>query len=350
MENHKKIVLTGDRPTGRLHLGHFVGSMENRIKMQDECDECFYMIADMQALTDNADNPQKVRENVLQVAMDNLAVGLDPEKVTMFIQSEVTEIAMLYQIFMNLVTLQQISHNPTVKTEAEDKGFSLSSKFEKSEAEENQEGIPLGFLSYPVSQAADILFAKANTVPVGIDQIPVIEQTNEIVKKFNNLYGEVFQKVEGVVGDTPRLMGTDGDSKASKSKNNAIYLSDSKEDIEAKVMKMYTDPDHLKVEDPGKVEGNVVFHYLTIFDKNQDEVEDLKNQYEKGGLGDVVLKKRLIEALENFIKPIRERRRKFEEDPGRVMELLRQGTEKARTRAQKTLEEVKKVMLLNYFE
>jgi tryptophanyl-tRNA synthetase len=350
MEREKKIVLTGDRPTGRLHLGHFVGSIQNRLKLQEEGGENFYMVADMQALTDNADNPQKVHENVLEVAMDNLACGLDPEKVTMFIQSQVPEIALLYQVFMNLVTLQQISHNPTVKTEAGEKGFSMNSKFTGETENENEAGIPLGFLSYPVSQAADILFAKANTVPVGEDQMPVIEQTNEIVKKFNSLYGEVFEKVTGIVGDTPRLVGIDGDAKASKSKNNAIYLSDSREEIEAKVMKMYTDPDHVNVEDPGKVEGNVVFEYLTIFDPNQNEIEELKKQYAAGGLGDVVLKKRLVDVLDSIIEPIRERRRKFEQSPDTVIEMLRQGTERARLRAQKTLTEVMSAMEITYFE
>lgn len=370
MEQEKKIVLTGDRPTGRLHLGHFVGSIQNRLKLQEEAVENFYMVADMQALTDNADNPQKVHDNVLEVLMDNLACGLDPEKVTMFIQSQIPEIALLYQIFMNLVTLQQISHNPTVKTEAGEKGYSLGSKLlseeeivvetyqggEKIHEEISKttinrtNGIPLGFLSYPVSQAADILFAKANTVPVGEDQMPVIEQTNEIVKKFNALYGDVFEKVTGVVGDTPRLVGIDGDAKASKSKNNAIYLSDSREEIEAKVMKMYTDPEHINVEDPGKVEGNVVFEYLTIFDPNQDEVAELKQQYAAGGLGDVVLKKRLIEVLDTLLKPVRERRRKFEQSPETVMEIVRQGTERARVRAQKTLAEVMEAMKITYFE
>ena len=330
-----KIALTGDRPTGRLHLGHFVGSIENRLKLQKEADQSFYMVADIQGLTDNAENPDKVRENVLEVALDNLACGIDPKKTTMFIQSEVPEIAELTVLFLNLVTLARLKRNPTVKDEMKQKGFG--------------EDVPAGFLAYPISQAADILFCKANLIPVGEDQLPVIEQANEIVLKFNSLYGETFQKIKPVLSKTTRLVGTDGNSKMGKSLNNGIYLSDSKEEISKKVMNMYTDPGHIHVEDPGKVEGNVVFTYLDIFDDKKEEVEELKKQYEKGGLGDVVIKKRLIEVLEKFIAPIREKREKLAKDPKKVLKILEEGTEEARKAAEATMSEVRKAIKINYF-
>ncbi len=336
MENKEKIVLTGDRPTGRLHLGHFVGSIRNRIKLQDEASKAFYMVADVQALTDNADNPEKVRSNVLEVVLDNLACGVDPKKTTFFIQSQVPEIAELTVFFMNLVTLQQLSHNPTIKTEIKEKGFN--------------ESVPLGFLAYPVSQAADILFCKANTVPVGIDQMPVLEQANEIVKKFNSTYGvNLFSKINGVVSDISRLVGIDGDAKMSKSLGNCIYLSDSNEEIEKKVMQAYTDPGHIHVEDKGKVEGNVVFTYLDAFDEDKKGVAELKAQYENGGLGDIVLKKRLSKVLIDLISPIRERREEFAKKPEIVMDILKQGIEEARKEAEKTMSEVRQALKIDYF-
>lgn len=334
-QTNENIVLTGDRPTGKLHLGHYIGSIQNRLKLQNEHDGVFYMIADVQALTDNAENPEKVRSNVLEVALDNLACGLDPKKTTMFIQSQIPEIAELTIYFMNLVTLARLKRNPTVKDEMKQKGFA--------------EDVPAGFLAYPVSQAADILAFKADVVPVGEDQLPVLEQANEIVQKFNSLYGEVFKKIKPVVAENARLIGIDGNAKMSKSLNNAIYLSDSPDAIEEKVMAMYTDPNHIHVNDPGKVEGNVVFSYLDIFDTNKKEVEELKAQYTKGGLGDVVIKKRLTEILDGVIAPIREKRELLAKDPKKVMEILREGTEKALETSKKTLEEVKEAIKINYF-
>ncbi len=335
MENKRKIVLTGDRPTGRLHLGHFVGSIENRLKLQDEADKAFYMVADIQALTDNAENPEKVRENVLEVALDNLACGINPKKTTMFIQSEVPEIAELTVLFLNLVTLARLKRNPTVKSEMKDKGY--------------EENVPVGFLTYPISQAADILFCKSNLIPVGEDQLPVIEQANEIVDDFNRIYGQTFDRIKHLVGNTPRLVGIDGNSKMSKSLGNGIYLSDSYEIISKKVMNMYTDPKHIHVQDPGKVEGNVVFTYLDIFDNKKEEVSLLKKQYEKGGLGDVVIKKRLIEVLEKVIAPIREKRAELAKNPKAVMRILEKGTKEARKEAKKTMQEVKKAIKIDYF-
>ena len=334
MENKVKIVLTGDRPTGKLHLGHFVGSIQNRVKLQDEASKAFYMVADIQALTDNADNPEKVRSNVLEVVLDNLACGVDPKKTTFFIQSQVPEIAELTVLFMNLVTLQQLSHNPTIKTELKEKSLA--------------ESTPLGFLAYPVSQAADILFCKANTVPVGVDQMPVLEQANDIVKKFNAIYGvELFSKITGVVSDIPRLVGIDGNAKMSKSLGNCIYLSDSDEEIEKKVKQAYTDPGHLRIEDKGKVEGNVVFTYLDAFDEDKAGVAELKAQYEKGGLGDTELKKRLTKVLIDFITPIR--REQLAKDPKAVMKILEEGIQEARKDAQETMTEVRRALKIDYF-
>lgn len=335
MSKELKIVLTGDRPTGKLHLGHFVGSIQNRVKLQNEADKSFYMIADIQGLTDNANNPQKVRDNAIEVAIDNLACGLDPKKTTMFIQSEIPEIAELTVIFLNLVTLARLKRNPTVKDEMKQKGFG--------------EDVPAGFLCYPVSQAADILFAQANLIPVGEDQLPVIEQANEIVDTFNRYYGETFSHIKHMTGNTGRLIGIDGGVKMGKSLNNAIYLSDTKDEISKKVMNMYTDPGHIHVEDPGKVEENVVFTYLDIFDSNRAEIDDLKKQYRKGGLGDVVIKKRLIDVLENLISPIRTKREELAKNPDEVMKILEEGTKKARLVAQETMAEVKKAMKINYF-
>lgn len=326
--------LTGDRPTGKLHLGHYVGSLQNRVLLQDTHEQ-YVMIADMQALTDNAENPQKVRDNVLQVALDYLAVGIDPAKTTIFIQSLVPELAELTMYFLNLVTIARLGQNPTVKTEMKEKGFETS--------------VPAGFYMYPVSQASDILTFKPKVVPVGEDQLPMIEQANEIVEKFNRLYGPVFEKVSAVIAATPRLPGIDGKAKMSKSLNNAIYLSDSRHDIEKKVMEMYTDPEHIKATDPGHIEGNVVFAYLDIFDKRHDEVAELKHQYAQGGLGDVMLKKRLVDVLDQLIAPMRERRAQYEKNPQEVFALLEKGTQTAREVARRTLAEVRTAIGINYF-
>lgn len=329
------IALTGDRPTGRLHLGHYVGSIQNRIALQDTADKSYYMIADVQALTDNSDNPEKVRENVIEVILDNMACGVDPKKTTYFIQSQIGEIAEMTVFFLNLVTLARLKRNPTVKGEMQQKGFG--------------EDVPAGFLAYPVSQAADILFARATNVPVGEDQLPVIEQTNELVRKFNHIYGEFFNEITPVLSETKRLIGTDGQAKASKSLGNAIYLSDSDEEIAKKVMGMYTDPNHIRVEDPGKVEGNVVFTYLHIFDSQKDEVEELKKQYTQGGLGDVVVKKRLIQVLQDFIGPIRTRRQELENDKDAVMKIVEEGTKRVQEEARAYMKEMKKHMGIGYF-
>lgn len=331
----KTIALTGDRPTGRLHLGHFVGSIQNRIGLQKTADKAYYMIADVQALTDNAHNPAKVSENVIEVILDNMACGVDPKKTTYFIQSQIPEIAEMTVYFLNLVTLARLKRNPTVKSEMKEKGFG--------------EDVPAGFLSYPISQAADILFLRANTIPVGEDQLPVIEQTNELVKKFNAIYGEYFTEAKAMLSDTKRLVGIDGQAKASKSLNNAIFLSDEDDVITKKVMSMYTDPSHIKVEDPGKVEGNVVFAYLDIFDPNKEEVEELKKQYRKGGLGDVVVKKRLAQILIDLITPIRTRRKALEKDKKAVLKIVKKGTEQVQKEAQKYMKEMKKLMKIDYF-
>ncbi|HRY62647.1 MAG TPA: tryptophan--tRNA ligase [Candidatus Paceibacterota bacterium] len=335
MEKHtgKQIALTGDRPTGRLHLGHYVGSLKNRVKMQDEFKQ-FVMVADVQALTDNAENPDKVRNNVIEVALDNLAVGVDPAKTTFFIQSMIPEIAELTVFFLNLVTVARLERNPTIKNEMRQKGF--------------EGNVPAGFLAYPVSQAADILTFKATHVPVGDDQLPVLEQANEISHKFNSLYGETFSKIESIISHAPRLMGIDGGAKMSKSLGNAIFLSDDTETIKKKVMQMYTDPKHIHVNDPGSVEGNVVFDYLTIFDPKQDEVNEFKAEYRKGGLGDTVIKNRLADVLENIISPIREKREYLATKPDYVMNVLLEGTKEARKVAAETMAEVKKVMKINY--
>ncbi len=335
MTDKTKVLLTGDRPTGKLHLGHYVGSIKNRVALQEQYDKAFYMVADVQGLTDNAENPEKVRNNAIEVVLDNLACGLDPAKTTFFIQSEVPEIAELTVFFLNLVTLARLKRNPTVKDEMTQKGYG--------------EDVNAGFLIYPVSQAADILAFKANVIPVGIDQVPHIEQTNDILQKFNSLYGEVFTKVDVKLSETSRLVGIDGNAKMSKSLGNSIELSDSNEVIEKKVMQMYTDPTHIHVQDPGKVEGNVVFQYLDIFDSNKEEVAELKAQYQKGGLGDVVIKKRLIGILQEIITPIREKREFLAQDPKQIMDILKAGTEKARETARETLREVKQAMKIDYF-
>lgn len=334
--NKKSIILTGDRPTGKLHLGHYLGSLKNRIALQ-ETHEQFIMIADVQALTDNAQNPEKVRNSVLEVALDYLAVGIDPKKSTIFIQSLIPQLAELTVYYLNLVTLARLQRNPTVKEEIKQKKFGAS--------------IPAGFLCYPVSQASDITAFKANLVPVGEDQLPMIEQTAEIVKAFNRIYKtDVLVKPQAMLSSTKRLSGLDGKAKMSKSLGNAIYLSDSADELKRKVMSMYTDPKHIKVDDPGSVKGNIVFEYLDAFDADQKAVKELKAQYQKGGLGDVVLKKRLLEILDAVLTPIRVKRAELAKDPQFVMSILEQGTKVAEKVASQTLSEVKSAMKIDYFK
>ena len=344
------IILTGDRPTGRLHIGHYVGSLKNRVRMQNEgdYDKMFVFIADAQALTDNFDNPEKVRENIKEVALDYLAVGLDPNKCTMFIQSMIPELTELTFYYMNLVTVARLHRNPTVKAEIEQKGF--------------EESIPAGFFTYPVSQAADITGFKANLVPVGDDQLPMIEQAREIVRKFNNIYGETLVEPEAVLPSDEkcyRLAGIDGNAKMSKSLGNCIYLSDSEEEIKKKIFSMYTDPNHIKIEDPGKIEGNVVFTYLDVFCKEDSfekflpeykNLDELKAHYQKGGLGDMRIKKFLNSIIQEELRPIRERREELAKDIDAVYDILRKGSIEARKEVVKTLNEVKRAMKINYFE
>ena len=332
----KKIVLTGDRPTGPLHLGHYIGSLMNRVHVQDTHEQ-FVMIADMQALTDNADQPEKVRKHVYEVMLDYLSVGIDPQKTTIFIQSMIEPLSELTMYYLNLVTVARLERNPTVKTEIKQKGF------EKS--------IPAGFLMYPVSQAADISAFKATVVPVGEDQIPMIEQTNEIVRSFNRIYNcNVLVEAQALVSHVPRLPGLDGKAKMSKSLGNAIFLSDDADTIVSKVKSMYTDPDHIHVKDPGKIEGNTVFAYLDAFDSDKAKVQELKDHYQRGGLGDMVVKKYLIDVLQNLLEPMRQRRAEYAKNPQDVMKTLREGSDKARAVAGQTLHEVKEAMKLNYFE
>lgn len=331
----KKVILTGDRPTGPLHLGHYVGSLKNRVELQDSCKQ-YVMIADAQALTDHAKEPEKVRENILEVALDFLAVGIDPRKTTICIQSLIPELFELTAYYLNLVTWNRLKHNPTVKAEIVQKGFG--------------EAVPAGFMVYPVSQAADITAFKANLVPVGEDQLPMIEQTNEIVRHFNQIYKqEVLVRAEALIPKVARLPGTDGGMKMSKTLGNCIFLSDPPDLIQKKVMKMYTDPGHIRVEDPGKVEGNPVFTYLDVFDPDKAKVQELKEHYQRGGLGDVVVKRYLNEILQSFLEPIRTARENYAKDPSQVMEILKQGTEAARSVASKTLSDVRAAMGINYF-
>ena len=356
-----KIILTGDRPTGRLHLGHFVGSLRRRVELQNsgEFEKIFIMIADAQALTDNADNPEKVRQNIIEVALDYLSVGLDPAQSTLFIQSQVPELCELAFYYMNLVTVQRLQRNPTVKAEIALRGFAEGA----AEGDTTQrQGIPVGFFTYPISQASDITAFRATTVPVGEDQEPMIEQTREIVHKFNAVYGETLVEPEILLPENAacmRLPGTDGKAKMSKSLNNCIYLSDTAEEVKKKVMGMYTDPDHLRVEDPGKVEGNTVFTYLDAFSRPEhfsrylpeySSLEELKAHYRRGGLGDVKVKRLLIAILNEMLDPIRERRHYYEARIGEVYEILREGSEKARAAAAETLEEVRAAMKINYFD
>lgn len=348
--SNKKIILTGERPTGRLHLGHFVGTLKNRIKIQEEgnYDEMYIMIADSQALTDNADNPEKIRENIIEVALDYLSIGLDPKKVTIFLQSQVSALTELTFYYSNLVTVSRLQRNPTVKNEIKMKNFEAN--------------IPAGFFTYPISQAADITAFKANIVPVGEDQLPMIEQTREIVRSFNRIYQNILIEPEAVLPENKyayRLPGIDGSAKMSKSLGNGIYLADTKEELKKKVMSMYTDPKHIHIEDPGNVENNIVFIYLDVFATNEDfkkylpeynNLDELKAHYQKGGLGDVTIKKFLLQILENVLEPIHEKRSYFEARIDEVYEILKNGSEKASQVANKTLKEVKDAMAINYFE
>ena len=363
-----KIILTGDRPTGRLHIGHYVGSLRRRVELQNSglFDKIFIMIADAQALTDNADNPDKVRQNILEVALDYMAAGLDPSKSTLFIQSQISELTELTFFYMNLVTVQRLQRNPTVKQEMAMRGFSDS-----TEGTDNKVGMPVGFFCYPISQAADITAFKATTVPAGEDQEPMIEQTREIVRKFNSVYSPVLVEPEILLPDTDacrRLPGTDGRAKMSKSLGNCIYLSDSADTVWTKVKGMYTDPGHLQVSDPGKVEGNTVFTYLDAFcrpehfsmfgdcfhGKKQSfdfaSLDEVKAQYRAGGLGDMMIKNFLNAVLNDTLEPIRARRAELEKDIPYVYEVLRKGSEVAREVAARTLADVKKAMRINYFD
>ena len=335
MSHLKKVVLTGDRPTGPLHLGHYIGSLKNRIELQNSCDQ-FVMIADAQALTDHADQPEKVRENVLQVALDYLAVGIDPAKTTIFIQSLIPALYELTAYYLNLVTWNRLKHNPTVKQEIVQKGYGDS--------------VPAGFMVYPVSQAADITAFKADLVPVGEDQLPMIEQTNEIVRHFNRIYKQqVLVECQGLIPKMARLPGTDGKAKMGKSLGNCIYLGDSADAVAKKIKGMYTDPGHLRVEDPCQVEGNPVFIYLDAFDTDLPHLEEMKAHYQRGGLGDSVVKKRLLDVLQALLEPIREKREEYAKDPSWVMQVLRKGTERANHVASHTLQEARKAMHLDYF-
>ena len=345
-----KVILTGDRPTGRLHVGHYVGSLKRRVELQNsgEYDKVFIMIADAQALTDNADNPEKVRQNVIEVALDYMACGLDPAKSTLFIQSQIAELCELSFYYMNLVTVSRVQRNPTVKSEIQMRNFETS--------------IPVGFFTYPISQAADITAFKATTVPVGEDQSPMIEQTREIVHKFNSVYGETLVEPKILLPDNEaclRLPGIDGKAKMSKSLGNCIYLAEDPKDIKKKVMSMFTDPNHIRIEDPGSLEGNTVFTYLDAFCNDQHfeeylpdykNLDELKEHYQRGGLGDVKVKKFLNNVLQEELEPIRKRREELQKDIPYVYEVLKKGSEVARETAAQTLHEVRDAMKINYFD
>ncbi|MBQ3665452.1 MAG: tryptophan--tRNA ligase [Lachnospiraceae bacterium] len=345
-----KIILTGDRPTGRLHVGHYVGSLKRRVELQNsgEYEKIFIMIADAQALTDNADNPERVRQNIMEVALDYLSCGLDPQKATILIQSQIPELTELSFYYMNLVTVSRLQRNPTVKSEIQMRNFEAS--------------IPVGFFTYPISQAADITAFKATTVPVGEDQLPMLEQTKEIVRKFNSVYGDTLVEPEILLPDNKaclRLPGIDGKAKMSKSLGNCIYLSEESADIKKKVMSMFTDPDHIKIEDPGKLEGNTVFTYLDAFSKVEHfeeflpeykNLDELKEHYTRGGLGDVKVKKFLNNVIQSELEPIRNKRKEYQKDISYVYEVLKEGTEKAREVAADTLADVKNSMKINYFD
>lgn len=344
------IILTGDRPTGKLHLGHYVGSLKNRVIMQNkgDFDKMYVMIADAQALTDNFNNPDKVRENIIEVALDYLSCGIDPNKVTIFVQSHVEQLTELMFYYMNLVTLSRLERNPTVKAEIKQKEFGAS--------------LPVGFLTYPISQAADITLFNANIVPVGEDQLPMLEQTREIVRTFNNYYAEVLVEPKAVIPDNKicsRLPGLDGKAKMSKSLGNCIYLSDSEKDVKSKVMSMFTDPNHIQISDPGKVEGNTVFTYLDAFCVDDDfseflpeykNLDELKDHYRRGGLGDVKIKKFLNNILQKELSPIREKRKHYEQNIPEIFDMLLKGSEDAREVGAETLKKVKAAMGINYFE
>ena len=357
-KNERKVILTGDRPTGKLHLGHYVGSLQRRVELQNsgEFDEINILIADDQALTDNYDNPKKIRDNIIEVALDYLSVGIDPAKSTICIQSALPALHALSFYYLNLVTTQRLSRNPTVKAEMKQKGYSGENE------NDNEAGLPAGFFTYPVSQAADITAFKATTVPVGEDQLPMIEQTKEIVRRFNQLYQrEVLLEPEILLpknSSQRRLPGIDGKAKMSKSLGNGIYLSDDEKTVKTKIMSMYTDPSHINIADPGHVEGNTVFTYLDAFSKQEDFAEflpdyacldEMKEHYEKGGLGDVKCKKFLLTVMENMLSPIREKRKLWENRISDVYDILYQGTEKAKETTNKTLEEVRDAMRINYF-
>jgi len=330
----KKRILTGDRPTGPLHLGHYAGSLKARVEFQDEYDE-YVLIADVQALTDNFEHPEKVRKNVLEVSLDYLSVGIDPKKATIVLQSLIPEIAELTVYFLNLVTISRLQQNPTVKSEIKEKSF------EKS--------VPAGFLMYPVSQAADIAAFGAHFVPVGEDQLPMIEQAREIVRKFNRLYGKTLIEPKEILSDFSRLPGIDGKAKMSKSLGNVINLSDSPEAVRKQVMKMYTDPTRIRATDPGHIEGNVVFIYHDAFNPNKNEVAEMKEKYKKGKISDVEVKEKLVETLNDFLEPIRKKRKEYEKDLSEVQNIIIKGTEKGREIAARTLSEVRRAMKIDYF-
>lgn len=346
----EKVILTGDRPTGRLHVGHYVGSLRRRVELQNsgEFDKIFIMIADAQALTDNFDNPDKIRDNIIEVALDYLSCGLDPAKSNLFIQSQISELTELTFFYSNLVTVSRLQRNPTVKSEIQLRNFEAS--------------IPVGFFTYPISQAADITAFKATVVPVGEDQLPMIEQTREIVRKFNSIYDEVLVEPEVLLPDNEaclRLPGTDGKAKMSKSLGNCIYLADTEADVKKKIMSMYTDPTHIQISDPGHIEGNCVFTYLDAFSKPEhfeeylpdyQNLDELKEHYQRGGLGDVKIKKFLNNVIQEELAPIRARRAEFEKDIPMVYDILKKGSENAREVAAQTLSEVKRAMRINYFE
>ena len=336
----KEILLTGDRPTGKLHIGHYIGSLKNRVKLQNSGKyDPYIMIADTQALTDNARNPEKIRNSLIQVALDYLAVGLDPNKSTIYVQSQIPALFELTAYYMDLVTVARLERNPTVKTEIKQKDF--------------KDSIPVGFLNYPVSQAADITAFKATIIPVGDDQEPMLEQTREIVRTFNRVYNtDILVEPKGYFPPKGqgRLPGLDGNAKMSKSLGNAIYLADDAKTVQKKVMSMYTDPNHIHVEDPGKIEGNTVFTYLDVFDPDKDKVAELKEEYHKGGLGDVKIKRYLNKVIEAELAPIRERREKFAQDEDAVYEMLLEGSKKANKVANETLQQVRDAIGLNYFK
>ena len=349
-EEMKKIILTGDRPTGKLHVGHYVGSLKRRVELQNsgEYDDIYIMIADAQALTDNADNPEKVRKNISEVALDYLSCGLDPEKSNLFVQSYVSELTELTFYYSNLVTVSRLKRNPTVKSEIQMRGFNAS--------------IPVGFFTYPISQAADITAFKATTVPVGEDQLPMLEQAREIVRSFNTTYDEVLVEPKALLPENEicsRLPGTDGKAKMSKSLGNCIYLADSADEVEKKVKSMYTDPTHIKVSDPGKLEGNCVFTYLDAFCRPEHferylpdyaSLDELKAHYTRGGLGDMKVKKFLAAIMQEELAPIRDRRKMFEKDIPAVYDMLKKGCEVARETAAQTMDEVRRAMKINYFD